>query len=329
MLIDWFTVAAQAVNFLVLVALLRWLLYDRIIAVMDRREEKISSRLEEAESKNEEAEKKVREYEERKNEIEEEKEWILEEAHEEAEEKRKKRLSEAREEVEETRAKWKESLRRDKESFLEELRSGAGRETVELTRTLLGKLAGSSLEACMVEKLGERLRDAGGEDREKIVEMLVESGERVLVRSAFELDETQRERVREILIELAAQHGEKDSEEDEAHEFEIDYETEEELICGIEIEAGGRKIGWSIDESLDGLREEFADLIEEHARERGNESEAEEEKEDEPVEGEADKEKEKEEGEERNGGEEDSKNSEDDEGAKENGKENEGGKDDR
>jgi F-type H+-transporting ATPase subunit b len=37
-LIDWFTVVAQIVNFLILVALLKHFLYDRIIRAMDKRE---------------------------------------------------------------------------------------------------------------------------------------------------------------------------------------------------------------------------------------------------------------------------------------------------
>jgi F-type H+-transporting ATPase subunit b len=51
MLIDWFTVVAQIINFLILVALLKHFLYGRIIKAMDQREERINSRLEEAKKK--------------------------------------------------------------------------------------------------------------------------------------------------------------------------------------------------------------------------------------------------------------------------------------
>ncbi len=37
MLIDWFTIIAQIINFLVLVALLKYFLYGRILQAMDRR----------------------------------------------------------------------------------------------------------------------------------------------------------------------------------------------------------------------------------------------------------------------------------------------------
>ena len=62
MLIDWFTVAAQIFNFLILVALLKHFLYGRIINAMDRREARITSRLQDAEEKKKLAEEEAAEY---------------------------------------------------------------------------------------------------------------------------------------------------------------------------------------------------------------------------------------------------------------------------
>ena len=45
MLIDPFTVIAQIVNFAILAIVLKYVLYDRVIAAMDRREESIAERL--------------------------------------------------------------------------------------------------------------------------------------------------------------------------------------------------------------------------------------------------------------------------------------------
>ena len=61
MLIDWFTVVAQIVNFLVLVALLKHFLYGRLIEAIDDRENRIARRLAEAGEKNKEAERRVEE----------------------------------------------------------------------------------------------------------------------------------------------------------------------------------------------------------------------------------------------------------------------------
>ena len=56
MLINWFTVAAQIINFLILVALLKRFLYGPIVTAMAAREERIASQLAEARQKRQEAE---------------------------------------------------------------------------------------------------------------------------------------------------------------------------------------------------------------------------------------------------------------------------------
>ena len=62
MLINWFTVIAQIVNFLILVFLLKYFLYDRIVKAMDEREQRIQLRLKEAEEKKQEADQEARSY---------------------------------------------------------------------------------------------------------------------------------------------------------------------------------------------------------------------------------------------------------------------------
>ena len=55
MLIDWFTVAAQAINFLLLVWLLKRFLYRPVLAAIDEREKRIAVQLQDAQSKKAEA----------------------------------------------------------------------------------------------------------------------------------------------------------------------------------------------------------------------------------------------------------------------------------
>ena len=92
MLIDPFTVGAQIVNFLILVGLLKYFLYGPIVSAMDKREEKIRSRLNDAERKKEEAEAERSGYEKERKEMEDQREKLLEEAEDEAEQRRKKLL---------------------------------------------------------------------------------------------------------------------------------------------------------------------------------------------------------------------------------------------
>ena len=51
MLINWFTVVAQAINFLILVWLLKRFLYKPILQAIDEREKRIATQLADAEDK--------------------------------------------------------------------------------------------------------------------------------------------------------------------------------------------------------------------------------------------------------------------------------------
>ena len=55
MLIDWFTVGAQALNFVILVWLMRRFLYKPILDAIDAREKKIAAELADADAKKAEA----------------------------------------------------------------------------------------------------------------------------------------------------------------------------------------------------------------------------------------------------------------------------------
>ena len=57
MLIDWFTVGAQVLNFLILVWLLKHFLYKPILNAIDAREKRIASELADADAKKTEAQK--------------------------------------------------------------------------------------------------------------------------------------------------------------------------------------------------------------------------------------------------------------------------------
>jgi F-type H+-transporting ATPase subunit b len=69
MLIDWFTVGAQVLNFLILIYLLKRFLYGPILRAMDRREERIADRLREAAERSEDAGKRAADLERRQSEL--------------------------------------------------------------------------------------------------------------------------------------------------------------------------------------------------------------------------------------------------------------------
>ena len=67
--IDWFVLAAQIFNFLVLVFALKYLLYDKILGAIDAREAKIALRFDEAERLKIETQQSAQAYNEKNREL--------------------------------------------------------------------------------------------------------------------------------------------------------------------------------------------------------------------------------------------------------------------
>jgi len=249
-LIDWFTVIAQIVNFLILVGLLKYFLYGRILRAMDQREEKIATRLSEAEQREQEAKEERQQYQARQEELEQQEADILAQAREKAESERKKLLDEAREEVEQVKSRWYEAIEREKTTFLQDLRQRAGRQVYHITRQALEDLATADLEQQIIEAFCRRLQDLPQDKRRELTDIL-QQGTEVTVTSAFDLPDAAREKI-EGILKSYLQNG-----------VELRYQTSPEVISGIELKAPGNKIAWSLDHYLEALEAETREILEE------------------------------------------------------------------
>src|ERR1700683_1776942 len=103
MLIDWFTVAAQAVNFLLLVWLLKRFLYKPVLAAIDEREKRIAMQIQDAEKKKAEAVQEQAAFSQKNEEVEKQRAGLLLEAAKTAKTERDRLLEKARKDSEELR----------------------------------------------------------------------------------------------------------------------------------------------------------------------------------------------------------------------------------
>src|ERR1700736_5749722 len=117
MLIDWFTVAAQITNFLLLVWLLKRFLYKPILGAMDAREQRIAAQLRDAETQKSEAEVQSKRLREAREEFERQKQALLSQAKAEAEATRQRLTEQARDEIVTLRLKWREALREEENAL--------------------------------------------------------------------------------------------------------------------------------------------------------------------------------------------------------------------
>ncbi len=126
MLIDWFTVAAQAVNFLILAWLLKRFLYGPIITAMQDRRKRLADELNNAREAREKANRQTEELSRMRETLERESQSMLAEARKTADERREHWLSEARAEVQERSKAWAEALEREQATIAEHLRIRIG-----------------------------------------------------------------------------------------------------------------------------------------------------------------------------------------------------------
>ena len=96
MLINWFTVIAQAINFLILVWLLKRFLYKPILHAIDEREKGIATQLAEAEAKKAEAQKERDDFQHKNEAFDQERSALLKKATDEANAERQRLLDQAR-----------------------------------------------------------------------------------------------------------------------------------------------------------------------------------------------------------------------------------------
>ena len=267
MLINWFTVIAQIVNFLILVFLLKYFLYDRIVKAMDEREQRIQLRLKEAEAKKQEAGKEAEAFRAKNSDFDEKREEMLSRAKEEAEARRKELTEEARQAVTKQRSVWLEAIQRDKKSFVQDLRKMAGSQVYTIARKAFRDLADEDVEQRTINAFLVHLNAMSKKTREAIATSIKESGNELIVRSAFEMPPKMREKITGSLRRKIADG------------IEIRYEAAPELIMGVELTIRGHKIAWSLEDYLDTLEEHALQALETEAQRKTASASAEQEEE--------------------------------------------------
>ena len=249
MLIDWFTVAAQIVNFLILVWLLKRFLYKPIIDAIDAREKRIASELADADSKKSEAEKQRTDFEDKNKAFDQQRSVLLGKATDDAKVERERLIDQAKKDAESLRASQADALRGDQIRLSGEITVLAEKEVFAIARKTLTDLATVSLEERVGEVFTRRLRELDPKAKALLGDALKNSSQPALVRSAFVLPADQRAAIQNALNETFSA------------EVKIKFEDSQDIICGIELTANGQKVAWSIASYIAALSKKVSDLV--------------------------------------------------------------------
>ena len=144
MQIDWFTVAAQIVNFLILVYLLKRFLYGPIINAMEHRQQNLEQQQLKADEEMQAATRLIKQYQEKQKTLAEQQAQFLAQVQQEVESKRAKMLDQLRAEINQKRRDWLSNLSKEQHSMMQDIGSLFGeqiiaaahlRRSLHLTRT--------------------------------------------------------------------------------------------------------------------------------------------------------------------------------------------------
>jgi F-type H+-transporting ATPase subunit b len=256
-LIDWFTVAAQVINFVVLMALLKRFLYKPIIRAMDERQRQIACRLDEAERARTEAEAERLSYRARNQDWDRRRQAMLAEAKAEADVERQELIRQTRADVEALQLRWRQTLQRQQTAFLRDLRLRAAKQLDATARRVLHDLANADLETRLAEVFLDRLQKLDDECWRALATSMQAEHDAVTIHSAFDLPDTLRQQFLQVLQNRWPGR------------VKVEFMTRPELICGMEVRTPGHKVSWSIAEYLESLEEEMAKALEGQGADEG------------------------------------------------------------
>ena len=241
MTIDWFTIGAQVLNFLILVWLLKHFLYKPVLQAIAAREKRISDELADAKTKKDEAQKEHDEFNRKNEEFDKQRAELLKKAADDANAEGQRLREAARKAATALSVKLQETMANDSVHLNQTISRRIEKEVFAIARKALTDLAGAELEERMVDAFIQRLKGLGVEEKRKLIPSVQSQSLPFTICSAFDLSQGLRTKIENAAKEVLGFPG------------PIRFETNADLVGGIELTANGQKLAWSISGYLSSL----------------------------------------------------------------------------
>ena len=242
MLIDWFTVGAQAINFLVLVWLLKRFLYQPVLNAIDAREKRIAGDLAAAAAAQSQVQKSRDEVAAQAKTFDEEREARLAKATLDATAMGAELLGKARKAADSLTAAGRAAMQTDAATLSRELARLAAGESMSIARAALKDLADADLQAQIVSVFAQRLRQMDPRTKESMTASLKLADGNACASSVFELSDQEKATVQTALNESLSA------------DIHLQFKTSSAGIAGIELDFAGQRLSWTIADYLTGLQ---------------------------------------------------------------------------
>jgi len=248
-LIDWFTVGAQVLNFLVLVWLLQHFLYKPILNAIDAREKLIAGKLDGADAKMTEANQARDDFRHKNEELDQRRAALISDMETETTAERRRLLEEAREQADAFSAKRQASSKDEAQKLNLAIGQRVQQHVFAVARRALKDLSTTTLEQSVVDIFLRQVRELDETGKQQLVEALTTASEPATLRSAFALSDGQRTALQQALNETLSS------------DIRITFAESPDLISGIEFTTNGQRISWSIADYLTSLEDSVDELV--------------------------------------------------------------------
>jgi F-type H+-transporting ATPase subunit b len=239
--IDWFTVIAEVINFLVLVWLLKRFLYKPILDAIDQRENKITAQILDAGNKIAEAKKEQDEYKQKNEVFDKQKIDILDKAVAESNLQRDKFLETARNEANTLRNNLEKAALDAEERNEQTIVQKTLEQVLSIARKTLTDIASLSLEEQSVNTFIKKLNESKDEEKKEFIEAFKSNSNTILIQSAFDLPIKQQADITDAVDKTLET------------KTQLQFETTPALISGIELSTNGYKLEWNVSAYLNSL----------------------------------------------------------------------------
>jgi F-type H+-transporting ATPase subunit b len=256
-LIDWFTVGAQALNFLILVWLLKRLLYKPILAAIDARERRIAKELADAAAKRTEADQQRSEFARKNDEFNQQRARLLQQATDSTNAETQRLIGLAQQAADSASADRQRAQQTELLNLHDALRIQTQREVFAIAAHTLKDLATANLNKCMVDTFTLRVHDMDTHAKMALAEAIHGSTAPAIVRSAFELPPEQRAAIQNALNESFSA------------DIHLQFQTAPELVGGIEVATSGQKLSWNIADYLATLEQSVDAVVKAQGKSAG------------------------------------------------------------
>ena len=250
MTIDWFTVAAQALNFLILVWLLKRFLYEPVLNAIDLRDKAVAAAVADAETKKAEALKDRDELKRKNDDFDAQRAALAAKAAADAATEAQRLKDDAQKSADALAERFKASALSDARALDRSVGLRLRQEVFAIARKALGDLAGAGLEERMVAVFNQRLRGLDDQAKGALGLALKAGPGPALLRCAVDLAPAQRAAVQAALNEAFSA------------DIHFNVETSPELGGGIELLAHGQKLAWTVAGYLGALEGDVGRLFE-------------------------------------------------------------------